>query len=189
MAKLDEKYICDRFQGLIEGMPPATTTEIAAELNVSYQAVHRLIKKNGLGRKDGGKAAQQAAKDPQDEASKVSGMCEKYGCTKDQWDELRAMDEEYKNTPLHHFHTFKNNFQNLNPNIPFELTLWEWWNAWMASGKWHLRKRNPEGMWILVQVDKALPMCNDNIQIIPFGEYLKSTRKVGPRKPKEVSVV
>lgn len=186
MAKLDEKYICDRFQGLIEGKEPATTTQIAAELDVSYQAIARILKKNNLSRKDGGKAAQVAARGaPEEDVQKLSVMCEKYGCTKEQWDELRAMDEEYKNTPLHQFHTFKNNFQNLYPDTPFELTLWEWWTAWIASGKWHLRKRNPEGMWILAQVKKELPMRNDNIRIIPFGEYLKSTRKTSPRKPKE----
>jgi hypothetical protein len=185
MAKQDEQYICDRFRGLIPGKEPATVTEISLELgNISYQGVHRILKKNGLGRKDGGKAAQVAIRDD-GIVDMAPVMCDKYGCTKEQWDELRAFDEDYKKTPLAAFHTFKNNFQNLYPDVAFELSLWEWWTAWKDSGKWGQHKRNPDGMFVLVQKDKDVAISNANIRIIPFGDYLKETRKTKPRKVKE----
>jgi hypothetical protein len=183
VVKPNEQYICDRFTGKLD-MPAATTTEIAVELGVTYQAVHRILKKHGLTRKDGGMAERDAEAGA---TAKGPVMCDKYGCTKEQWDELRAMDEDHKETPLGRFHTFKNNFQNLYPEVVFDLSLWEWWTTWKESGKWGQHKRNPNGMFVLVQRDKTLPLNKENIHIIPFGEYLGQTRKQTARKPKVVT--
>ena len=171
-----EQAIVDRFKG------GDTVTDIAGDFEMTYQGVHRILKKHGLSRADGGKAKQMA-----DRKAKETGtpsIQDRHGCTKEQWDELRAMDEDYKKTPLAAFNTFKNNFQNLNKEtgIEFNITLWEWWELWKESGKWGFHMRNPAGMWVMAQKDRAQHLTKDNAQIIPFGELLKATRKTKAAK-------
>jgi len=153
-----------------------TITQISAQFGVSNQAVHRVLKAMGLKRADGGKAAQMQERAKLVEESGGTGVFTKHGCTKEQWELLRGMDPEYKNTPLAAYHTFKNNYINLNPNSPFELSLWDWWSLWQESGMWGRHKRNPEGMYILIAKDRTLPLTRDNAYITPFGDRLRESR-------------
>lgn len=180
MAKtIDEEYICREFRA------GKTTTELKEEFGCTTQGIQRLLRKNGLTRKDGGKHAQMAARKVTT-SDHPKAMCDKYGCTKEQWDRLRAMDEDYKKTPLAQFHTFKNNFQNINPGVEFNMTMWEWWCIWEKSGMWGKHKRNPDGMHVMVQIDKAKPLTSDNAQIVQFGDHLRATRKT--KKDKELEI-
>lgn len=171
MSPEKELQVCEDFKA------GKTTTELATLHGVSYQAIHRILKKHGLSRKSGGKSAQVAARNAAETAAS-SAIQERHGCSTEQWDALRAMDEDYKKTPLAAYNTFKNNFQNVHPDVGFDLTLWNWWLMWEASGRWTQRMRNPEGMWVMAQVDKSLPLTKENARIIPFGQLLKETRTV-----------
>lgn len=178
-----EKEICDKF------IAEQTITSLATEYEVTYQGIHRIIKKHGLSRASGGKSKAVASRRAKEQAEAPAQ--DRKGCTKEQWDQLRAMDEDYKKTPLAVFNTFKNNFQNLY-EVAFELELWDWWQLWEASGRWSQRARNPDGMWVMAQVDRALPLTKDNARIIPFGQLLKETRSVkaaanDPEPTKEVA--
>lgn len=170
MAPEIEKQICEAF------IANATTTELATKYGVTYQAIHRILKKNNLGRKNGGKSKEVAERNAS-AAPKVSPMQDRHGCTPEQWDELRAMDEDYKKTPLAAYNTFKNNFQNINKDAGFSLTLWEWWTLWKDSGRFAQRMRNPEGVWTMAQIDSAKPLCKENARIMPLGDLLKEKRK------------
>lgn len=171
MPKENEQYICAEFKA------GKTMIAIAKELGVTYQAIHRILGKHGLSRKDGGKSAQVVAREADTTIDKVLSMCDKYGCTREQWDLLREFDPDYKKTPLAAFHTYKNNFNNLYPDIEFDLSLWDWWIIWSESLMWGKHKRNPDGMYVMAQKDKSLPLSKDNARIIPFGQLLKETRK------------
>jgi hypothetical protein len=150
-----------------------TTSEIAAHFEVSSQCIHRYIKLMGLTRRDGGKAGQMKVRAI--EASEEV-IVKKQGCTQSQWDRLRAMDEDYKLTPLFAYNTFKNNFQNSQPEVEFNLPLWDWWELWEESGKWGLHKRNPQGMYIIACTDKSKPLTKTNATVRPFAEVLRETR-------------
>lgn len=169
MAPEIEHQVCEDFKA------GKTTTALAKELDVTYQAIHRILKKNNLSRASGGKSKTVADR-REKEANAPSPISDRHGCSTEQWDMLRAMDEDYKKTPLAVFNTWKNNFQNINPEVEFSLTLWEWWLLWEESGRWAQRARNPEGMWVMAQIDKSLPLNKDNARIIPFGQLLKETR-------------
>ena len=153
-----------------------TITQIAAQFEVSNQAVHRVLKAMGLKRADGGKAAQMVERAKQVEDGAGVGIFTKHGCTKVQWEYLRGLDPEYKNTPLAVYHTFKNNYITLNPGSLFQLPLWDWWSLWQESGLWGRHKRNPEGMYILIAKDRTLPLTKDNAHIMPFGDRLRESR-------------
>lgn len=175
--------IVDREPHIVEWFKSGKAiTEIAAILSeelgttVSYQAVHRIIKKNGLGRKDGGKSVQTTARKEEEAKQKVEKLDARYGCTDDQWKYLRGLAEAYKDTPLAAYNTFKNNFKNLYPDIPFELTLWDWWSMWEESGKWGQHKRNPKGMFVMTFVDALVPFAKNNARIMAFSDLLREQR-------------
>ena len=151
-----------------------TTGEIAAHFGVSSQAVHRYIKMMGLTREDGGKSGQMKKRAIED--ANTEALSTKHGCTREEWDRLRAMDEDYKLTPLSAYNTFRNNFQKTQPEIEFQLPLMDWWKLWEESGKWGLHKRNPAGMYIVHCVDKSKPMTKDNAAIRLFGDIVRETR-------------
>jgi hypothetical protein len=171
MEASKELAMCEAFKA----GTPITKLQIEYELN-SYQAAHRILKKHGLTRTDGGKSKEVAERKAK--ATEVGATIQdRQGCTKEQWDLLRALDEDYKKTPLAAFNTFKNNFQNLNKEVEFKISLWEWWELWNESGRYAQRVRNPDGMWVMAQKDRTLPLTKDNARIIPFGQLLKETRK------------
>lgn len=165
-----EKELCAEFEA------GKTTTELSAKYEMTRQGVHRILKKNGLTRANGGKSKAVADRKAQ-EATIPSTLADRHGCSPEQWEQLRAMDEDYKKTPLSAFNTFKNNFQNLYKEVVFDMTLWEWWTLWEESGRWAQHARNPEGMWVMAQIDRALPLTKNNARIIPFGQLMKETRK------------
>lgn len=166
-----ETKICDDFRN------GKTTTELATEHGITYQGIHRILKKHGLSRANGGKSKVVAERRAKESAeATTSSIQERHGCTVEQWNMLRTMEDDYKKTPLAAFNTFKNNFQSIN-DVAFSMTLWEWWEMWEASGRWTQRIRNPDGMWVMAQLDKTLPLTKDNARIIPFGQLLKETRK------------
>lgn len=165
-----EKDICSAF------VAGKTTTELSVMYEMTTGGIHRILKKNGLSRADGGKSKVVAERKAKASAT-ASPLQDRHGCSDEQWDQLRAMDEDYKKTPLAAFNTFKNNFQNLYKDIPFSMTLWEWWTLWDESGRWAQHTRNPEGLWVMAQKDKSLPLTKDNARVIPFGQLMKETRK------------
>lgn len=180
--------IIDREPQILEWFTSGkATTEIAAILSeelgttVSYQAVHRILKKNNLTRKDGGKSVQTAAKKKGQAEAKIEKLDHRYGCTEEQWQLLRGMADAYKDTPLAVYNTFKNNFKNLYPDITFELSLWDWWSMWDESKKWGQHKRNPSGMFVMSFVDAKKPFAKDNARIIAFADLLREQRAPKPK--------
>jgi hypothetical protein len=62
--------------------------------------------------------------------------------------------------PAHAFRQQRNNARRCG--IGWELTLWQWWSIWQASGKWPERGR--VGYW-MCRHDKARPFTVDNVFI------------------------
>lgn len=172
-----EVEICELFK---TGTP---ITEISKILggNVSYQAVHRILKKNNLSRKDGGKFVQTSTRREEQAKEKTQKLDNRYGCTDEQWAFLRGQAEAYKDTPLSAYNTFKNNFKNLYKDIPFELTLWDWWTLWDESKKWGQHKRNPAGMFVMSFIDPKQPFMKTNARVIAFSGLLKEQRAPKPK--------
>jgi predicted DNA-binding protein YlxM (UPF0122 family) len=120
-----------------------TMAEIAAAVNLTRQAVQQILKKEEIEVSKGGSALRsQINKSQRDKEQKKQEMqkCHaKWGCYPHDLCSLRTMSTDVKKTPIARYIQHRSNV--LRDGIEWELSLWDWWTLWSASGRYHQRGR------------------------------------------------
>lgn len=141
------------FLGMVErGL---SSSEIRDVLGVTPQAVHARAKKLGLLRalRDNARA-----KRPAPPPSVFEG---KYEMAIDEIKELRSIGAIDK---------FRRQRQNArNRGIPWELSLKQWWQIWLDSGKWGCRGRELGG-WVMGRIGDVGAYSPGNVYICDHSE-------------------
>jgi len=142
-----------------------TLMMIGNKYGVSRERIRQILKKEGLTRNDGGQAVTAKAT----KRNKVSRSNElkqiRFGCTLDQWNYYRSLDDDYKKTPLFYFHIQKCNAKSRG--ICWDLTINEWWYIWQTSGHWSDRGR---GKYVMARHGDTGGYTIDNVYITTASE-------------------
>lgn len=155
-----------------EGIPG---TELAATFGISRQRVQQILKKAGLGRNQGGHVIRCEAA----HAGKMQRLDE-YAIQK--WGHTRAEHRfllgfgttRNQRSPVGAYMRQRVNAQR-HPGWGWNLTLEDWWQCWLASGKWSQRGVG-RGKYCLVRKDITQPFAPGNIQIVEFTKAVLIAR-------------
>ena len=124
-----------------------TLNQIAEQYNLTRERVRQVLTGEfGITAKDGGQRQRAAMRKAEKRAEQESACLQRHGCTLDQYRDLldigrrmMAGGESRARTPTGAFQSQRNNARNRE--IAWELSLWEWWTIWQASGHWEERGR------------------------------------------------
>lgn len=124
-----------------------TLQQIGDQYGITRERVRQVIKKRtGITRKDGGLARAAADKRDRNRQKREADCLLKWGCSVAQHRQLLALARQMKaeghspyQTPTGAFRSQRNSAKNRN--IEWDLTLWQWWTIWQASGHWDDRGR------------------------------------------------
>jgi len=123
-----------------------TLHEIGGSFGITRERVRKLIGKVGLSANEGGRSIRiKVKKERAASAAEQRAMADK-GCSLEQYLELKKIGREMQaigvkreRTPCGAFATQRQNARSRG--IGWELTLWQWWQIWVESGKWEERGR------------------------------------------------
>lgn len=150
-----------------------TLEDIGKEHGVSRERVRQILKKHGLTGKDGGvrvKSARNAAKRKERIDARYMAS---WGCSREYWETLRAMHEDYWQTPVGKYYNQMRNA--MNRGIEWAITLKEWWETWESSGVYEQRGIN-KGQYVMARFNDVGPYAVGNVYITTTEENLKEYR-------------
>jgi len=157
--------ICERYLG----------GEILADIGKTYgvtrERIRQILKRYGITGKDGGKSKISADRHKKmgilkDAASDLLKQSI-FGCSKAEWDYYRAMDDDYKKTPLGFYSMQKKNANQRN--IEWNITMNEWWFIWTESGRWEERGLKKHG-YVMARMADVGGYSLDNVHIVTLSE-------------------
>ena len=168
-----------------------TLEQIGAQYGITRERVRQLMTKHlGIRQEDGGhhkrsqrsRVARQSAKDGQ--------YLKDYGCTFEQWRALRDIGHRMIadgrgrfQQPLYAFNNQRNNAKARG--IGWELTLWQWWSIWQASGHWEQRGRG-QG-YVMSRIGDVGPYAAGNVFIKTAAEN-SSEAQIKKRKDRTLPI-
>lgn len=145
----------------------ATLNEIGMVYGITRERVRQILVRLGIESFDGGAAVRWEKLKLQKLENEIANCMARYGCTPDEYRELRRLGREMiKNgvprdkTPIG---AYRNRMHNCTQyGIPFDLTLWQFWTIWKESGHWNDRG---QGNYGLCRKDTAKGFTIDNVFI------------------------
>lgn len=152
----------------------STLQEIGDKYGFTREYARQILAKYGLSAEDGGqhiRAFSKVVTRERERTERLNASCVKrWGCTKDQYDRLRAMSDDYKKTPINAYREQKRNANSRG--IKWRITLWEWWCVWRDSGKWENRGRK-KGQYVMSRIEDIGGYEKGNVEIITCSENIK----------------
>jgi len=150
--------------------------EIAAQHGISRERVRQILEKQyGLTGADGGKRVRGERNSQRRQAERDARYLAEHGCDYEQYVALSAGGAR---APIRAYQQQRQNA--LRRGIGWELTLWQWWSIWQASGKWAERGRSPAA-YGMGRVDIRKPFAPGNVVIAP-GIENSATRNCKNKK-------
>jgi hypothetical protein len=152
-----------------------TLERIGKKYGITRQRVQQILKKRGCSRGNGGdsmradererarKKKQKAVRRSRDRACRA-----RWGIGLDEYEKLRAMDEDIQKTPMYRFRNSRR--MKLRKGIGWELTFAQWWDYWQRSGKWD-QYGNRSGKYALVRKDNKNVYKRGNVAVMEMGEF------------------
>lgn len=127
-----------------------TLAEIGEVYGITRERVRQVLWADfGIEASSGGQTVRSRMAKECREAKREAACLVKHGCSTAQLEELReigremlASGESYSRTPIGAFGSQRNNA--IKRDIPWSISLWEWWLIWQDSGKWKERGREAE---------------------------------------------
>lgn len=124
-----------------------TLQQIGDQYGVTRERVRQIVSDRlGLSAKECGAAVRGQKKREAVRAKRNVRCLERWGCSIDQYEgllrigkQMRGQGRGWAQTPTGAFNSQRNNARFRG--IPWELSLWEWWSIWQASGHWEERGR------------------------------------------------
>lgn len=149
-------------------------TELAEIYDLTRQGIQLILKSNGLTAKSGGAAVRSKERQLKNNRDKIenrdTNCLSKWGCTYEQWKELRDVHQNFHLTPIARYIQHRSNVKR--DNITWDISLWDWWNIWNESGKYTSRGRGKNGFCMTRKEDKG-SYTKDNVYITTISENLK----------------
>lgn len=124
-----------------------TLQQIGDQFGVTRERVRQLLRwRMEVPREEGGQALRAETRRRKATESENSRCLAKYGCSQDVMREVRALGRALRERGVSYYRTPRGAFSLQKRNaatrgIPWELTFWQWWSIWQASGKWDKRGR------------------------------------------------
>lgn len=144
-----------------------TLNEIGIIYNITRERVRQILVKQGIEGFDGGAAVRWEELKLRKLENKIANCLAKYGCTPEEFAELRRLGREMMahgvardKTPIGAYRNRQHNCTQYG--IPFDLTLWQFWTLWKESGHWNDRG---QGNYGLCRKDTAKGFTIDNVFI------------------------
>jgi DNA-binding transcriptional MerR regulator len=147
-----------------------TLNEIGQIFGITRERVRQLIKKyHGLSAEDGGQAVRAKVARSQRRALLEAECYRKHGCSIDQLRNLRKISREQIKNGVARERTTVGAFRRQRASakqrgIEWEISLWDWWTIWQASGKWNERGRGA-GAYVMCRFGDTGPYKVGNVYI------------------------
>lgn len=152
----------------------STLQAIGTEYSITRERVRQILwSDHGIRGKDGGKTftatIKAAARLNKFEAANQA----KYGCSRAQYKEILNAGGTLA------FSRLKMNAEH--GGFEVDMTLFQWWGVWQASGHWNNRGRGRHGYWMF-RLTADAPLSIDNYCIATGGEAMRFMRQVDPSR-------
>lgn len=166
-----------------------TLAEIGAVYDLTRERVRQVMNKNfGTKAAAGGQHIRACRKASKRAADKERRYQQKYGCSTAEYGELSKIGERmreggalFSTTPIGAFTCQKKNAERRG--IPWQLSLWDWWQVWDKSGKWENRGRH-KGEYVMCRFGDVgayevgnvyIATCSHNCSVQPNNPRRQSS--------------
>jgi len=157
-----------------------TLEEIGRQYGVTRERVRQIIKKHhGLNATLGGLHVRAEEKRRRRAVEQDAEFLAHYGCTKEQWQEIRDLGKREQaagkgmyRTPLYAFRQQRQSAKARG--IGWELSLWQWWSIWRTSGHWEQRGRG-QG-YVMCRKGDSGPYAVGNVFIATARENIATSK-------------
>lgn len=144
-----------------------TLHALGSAYGITRERVRQILVKQGIEGFDGGAFIRWERQRLEKLENKIDHCMAKYGCTPDEFSDLRRMGREMMKNGVARDKTpigaYRNRMHNCTQyGIPFDLTLWQFWTIWRDSGHWDDRG---QGNYGLCRKDTAKGFTIDNVFI------------------------
>lgn len=172
-----------------------TLERIGAQYKLTRERVRQIIGKyHRMNGDDGGIHVRSQRLRSRRASEREATYMAKYGCTFAQWRDMRdqgralmAAGVSRCRTPIGAYHQQKSGAVN-HRGIKFELTFWQWWAIWQASGHWDERGRG-QG-YVMCRKGDIGPYAVGNVYIDTAAHNSsegQNAKKIDPSLPIGVS--
>ncbi|WP_447881015.1 hypothetical protein [Serratia fonticola] len=141
--KQDHPKICTEYQS------GKVLRELSFKFGVSMERIRQILKENGVSSKEGGASARMAKR----KAAIQKKHIKKYGCTREQLEEIGCHHSKKAKSPLHAFLAQRRHASSRG--VEWKLSFWDWWLIWQNSGKWESRGRGEDGFCMCRKGDEG----------------------------------
>jgi DNA-binding CsgD family transcriptional regulator len=157
-----------------------TLEQIGAQHGITRERVRQILKKLGVRKNEGGSALSSVVRAANASRSRDERAMAKYGCTHAQYQMLRAMQRVAASTYSGPIGAFRSQRQSASDrNIPFRLSLWQWWTIWQESGHWDERGRGLSG-YCMARIGDQGGYEVGNVKIISNVENISESYEHNP---------
>lgn len=169
-----------------------TLQAIGDQYDLTRERVRQILTRDkGITGADGGFRAKARVRQERAVAARDGRHLAKYGCTYAQWREIRDFGKAMRaqgigayRTPLPAFRCQRNNAHHRG--IGWDLTLWQWWQIWQASGRWGQRGRG-QG-YVMCRIGDEGPYAPGNVFIALAAENSSERRQKKSTLPRGVKI-
>jgi len=169
-----------------------TLDEIGRQYKITRERVRQIISKHhGLNATSGGLHVRAEEKRRRRAVEQDAAFLTDYGCTKEQWREIRdlgkreiAAGKGIYRTPLYAFRQQRQSAKTRG--IGWELSLWQWWSIWQTSGHWEQRGRG-QG-YVMCRKGDIGPYAVGNVFIATARENIATSKNKKSHLPMGVAL-
>lgn len=157
-----------------------TLQDIGNQYGISRERVRQILRKyTDVQASDGGASIIWARQREKRATAKDRKYMDRLGCGWDEYKRIRDLGREmcksgrsYSQSPMGAFISQKRNANKRQ--IGWDLTFWQWWEIWQASGRWEQRGRG-QG-YVMCRKRDAGPYAADNVFIATAIENTASSK-------------
>lgn len=155
-----------------------TLAEIGDVHGLSRERVRQILKKHGITGKDGGAAVKSVRNADKRKERIDSRFMATWGCDRAYWETLRALHEDYWQTPVGKYYSQMRSA--MRRGIEWSITLKEWWEIWESSGVYEQRGVC-KGQYVMARFNDVGAYKKGNVYITTTEGNLRDYRdRVNP---------
>lgn len=144
--------------------------EIGLDYGMSRERVRQIVRRAGVTPQKRGQPQRRRDREKRQrehekarKRAREQRIKDRWGISAQQYDKLRAYDDNLNRTPLGQYLYFKHSSKSRG--VPFSLAFKDWWAVWRQH--WHKRGRKDRDKLVTARKDFARPVERGNIRVIP----------------------